>query len=211
VSYFDDHEDRIIYGPKHKRFWDSPLPIKDIKPKELMQIRITFIVSDETTMPAKGKGQPYSQLEVTYKDDKGQTKSKKIMSFANPAVFATLKNANKGDVFDVEMVKNGDYWNWTSIAAVDGSVASAPAANTGFQKAAAPSAAGRSNFETPEERALRQRLIVRQSSLTTAVAILKTEGEQVDKEDVFELAEELHDWVYRKPDLFTEVENDIPF
>lgn len=177
-----------------------------------MNIRITFIVSDETTMPAKGKGQGYNQLEVTYKDDKGQTKSKKIMSFANPTVFATLKNANKGDVFDVEMVKNGDFWNWTSVTPVDGSVASAPAASTGFSKTAATSAPGRSNFETPEERALRQRLIVRQSSITAAFEFLKNQNQVAeDLDQVLDTAERVYDWVYKKPDLFNEVDNDIPF
>lgn len=180
-----------------------------------MQIRITFINGDVTAKAAKsGKGTGYNELEVTYKDDKAQTRSKKIMSFSNPAVFSTLKDAVKGDVFDVEMEKNGEYWNWTSVAKVDGSVASAPASAPGLSKAPAPSPAGRSNFETPEERALRQRLIVRQSSLTAALTYWKESGEGFGLEQVLTTAEQLHDWVYQKPDLFSQPNDnidDLPF
>lgn len=181
-----------------------------------MQIRITFINGDVTPQPAKGKGKPYNMLEVTYKDDNGQTKTKKLMSFSNPAVFSTLKDASKGDVFDIEMEKNGEYWNWTSVTSVDGSVASAPSSGAGFQKAATTAPPGRSNFETPEERALRQRLIVRQSSLAQAIEWTKlcqeVSGEPglLNHETMLVLAEQFYDWVYKKPDLF-EQDNDLPF
>lgn len=182
-----------------------------------MQIRITFINADVQAQPAKGKGQPYNMLEVTYKDDKGQTKAKKLASFSNPSVFATLKDAQKGDVFDIEMVKNGEYWNWTSVSKVDGSVASEPASSPGFKAAPAASAPGRSNFETPEERALRQRLIVRQSSITAALKYYEQNrepGVDYSIHDVFATAELVHDWVYQKPDLFSQPNDnidDLPF
>lgn len=181
-----------------------------------MQITI-IAVNVEKKAPAPGKKQGYEMLTVTYRDERG-VKEKKLMSFASPAVFKVLSTAQPNDVYDVTSVKNeaSGYYDWTAANKSDGSVASAPTSQAGSNKAATTSAPGRSNFETPEERALRQRLIVRQSSLAQAIEF-STAGHAVDdlnEEQVLDLAERFHDWVYKQPDIFTQendIDKDIPF
>jgi DnaJ-class molecular chaperone len=47
---------------------------------------------------AAKNGRSYQSIEVTYKNDLGQTQSKKLMSFSNPTVFNHIKDLNKGDL-----------------------------------------------------------------------------------------------------------------
>lgn len=126
------------------------------------------------------------------------------MSFSNPAVFETMKNAKQGDVFEVTTSKVGEYTQWTSATKSEGDTAAAPTKS-------APASAVRSTYETPEERATRQRLIVRQSSLGHAIEILTTGAKTPpDPSDVETLADRFVAYVYQAPDLFKE-DNDIPF
>lgn len=172
-------------------------------------MRITIIDVSIEKKPGKGGG--YNQAEVTYKNDRDETKQKKIMSFANPAVFDVLQSAKKGDQFEVTTAKQGEFVNWTAAVPFTGKVDAPPEA---ILKASA--SLGRSNYETTEERASRQRLIVRQSSLSNAIEILTTGAKSApDKDSVFALAEQLAEWVYKKPDLFDQPNDvgndDIPF
>ena len=72
-----------------------------------------------------------------------------------------------------------------------------------------------SNYETKEERAARQELIVRQSSLSNAVAILSVGAKTLAKNDVLDLATDLSNWVFNKTTGdskvdFDSFEDDIP-
>lgn len=139
-------------------------------------MNITILSIDIKTVPTT-KGS-YQTADVAYKNNsfQGKVEGKKIMSFgATKDSFATLATAQPGQTFEVTIVKNDKGYNdWVAMAqAVPG--AASPAANapaTGGVKPAA--AAPRSTYETPEERAQRQVLIVRQSSLSSAVALLTT-------------------------------------
>lgn len=180
-----------------------------------MQIKIVSVTVEK--VPGRGKSQGYEKAEVVYRDDRNEVKTKNIVSFSNPAVFSTVKNAVTNDTFDVTVTKDDKgYYQWANITSPNatGSTEAVPQTSTKVQ--GAPLGTGRSNYETPEERALRQRLIVRQSSLSTAVEILTTGAKTPPEKDaVFALAEELHDWVYQKPNLFNQpndLESDpIPF
>lgn len=175
-----------------------------------MQITIKIVAVEVTERPpAAGKKQGFSQLEVTYRDDRGEVKSKKLMSFASPAVFNALKSASPGSQWRVDTEKNGEYRNWTAVTPLDDSGAGTPISPTSSKAAPATSSVGRSSYETPEERALRQRLIVRQSSVTAAITMLThANKDKVTADQVFSLAENVYDWVYQKPDLFNQ-DNDI--
>jgi hypothetical protein len=164
------------------------------------------IVNVDVTTPA---GKKYQQAEVVFKDDTGRVNTKKIMSFANPAVFAAMKDATSGQVYTITQVKNDrGYWDWTA-ASVGGNSAPAQAASSPAPRQASPAPSGR-DFETKEERALRQRLIVRQSSLSNAISMLTPGSKQaLAVGDVIQLAEELNAWVFKEPDLFFETENDL--
>lgn len=142
-----------------------------------------------TSLEDKGK---YSMLEVTYKSE-GQTKAKKLMSFgAGANAFATLKAAQNGEVFQVTSQKNDKgFWDWINVT----KGGSATASVGGTSVAASPSP--RSTYETPEERAHRQILIVRQSSVSSAIEYLKLNGKKTPNvNDVLEAARAFEDFVF---------------
>lgn len=72
------------------------------------------IISCEITKPT---GKNYEQAEIAYKDDKGEIKGKKILSFSNPSVWAIIKGVKAGDKYDISFEKNAKgYWEWTSMS-----------------------------------------------------------------------------------------------
>lgn len=161
------------------------------------------IVNVEVTTPA---GKRYQVAEVIYKQN-GETKTKKIMSFVNPAVFAVVKDAKSGDVYTITQEKDGKgYFQWTSITS--GAEAAASPVSAPARSVAAPST-GR-DFETKDERAERQKLIVRQSSLSNAIATLAPGAKTaLDPNAVLELADKYVAWVTDAPDLFMDTPNDL--
>ena len=157
-----------------------------------MQIQI---ISTTTTTKPTARGS-YQELEVVYKNltFQGKVESKKLMSFgAGADSFKTLSAAASQSVWDVEVVKNDKGYNdWVKTTPSNGS---APA-----QTSAAPAkttASPKSTYETPEERAQRQILIVRQSSLSSAVATLSVGAKSVPKpEDVISVAKQYEAYVF---------------
>ena len=173
-------------------------------------MQITVVDVGQPNTHAGANGRSYQSLEVMYKGVDGKVGSKKLMSFSNPGVFNTAKSWEKGTVVDVITQKDDKgYWQWTGI-------------NIGGQQVAQQSTASSSpttrvtgsNYETKEERAERQKLIVRQSSLSNAIAILTVGAKEIKKADVFALATELNDWVFNtasdKAVDFDSIEDDIP-
>lgn len=157
-----------------------------------MQIQIQFI---DVSVEDKGK---YKMAEVTYKDlAKGQTSSKKLMSFNNATVYKTLVDAKKGEVYTIEMQKNDKgYWDWINASVSNGVNT---VSNTSTEAVGASKASGytspKSTYETPEERAKKQVYIIRQSSAATAVAALKTDKKNPTIEEVISYARQLEDYV----------------
>ena len=138
---------------------------------------------------AAKNGRSYQSIEVTYKNDQGQVANKKLMSFSNPSVFNHIKDLTKGATLNVSTTKDANgYWQWTGI----GGDETAPTSD------AKPATGGRvtgSNYETKEERAARQILIVRQSSLSSAVDLL---GPGKSVEDVIATAKQFEEYVFGK-------------
>lgn len=154
---------------------------------------------------AAKNGRSYQSIEVTYKDDQGQVKNKKLMSFSNPSVFNHIKDLTKGDQINLRTEKDAaGYWQWIGIEG-DKTVAT--------ETKTPPQAGGRvtgSNYETKEERAARQVLIVRQSSLSSAVELL---GPGKSVEEVLAVAKQFEDYVFAKStgiDAINEMEDDFP-
>ena len=164
-----------------------------------MQIQI-ITTSLETKPTAKGS---YQQLEVVFKNltFQGKVESKKLMSFgAGAPTFKTLSTAAAGAIYDIAVVKNDKGFNdWTSASPTDGTApppaAATPAAASEY--GAKTTTTPKSTYETPEERALRQVLIVRQSSVSSAVAMLSVGSKAPLKAaDVIATATELVDYVF---------------
>lgn len=152
-----------------------------------MQIQIEVIAVDDVN---KGK---YNVAEVTFKQD-GKTKDKKVMSFGSQAsAYAKIKTAKKGEVYNVEITKNDNgYWDWIDVQPSSAGGDSGSVPNKGN---AAPA---RGNYETPEERFQRQVYIIRQSSLTNAIAHLNHVKKAYDVTEILTTARTFEEFVFGK-------------
>jgi hypothetical protein len=154
---------------------------------------------------------------------KKELDGKKLVDFRFPEVYAYFKGLKGGEVVQVvsEKKENDKFWNWIGVAPVTGSPEVQAETDTGANKAdqsgavdnprpavrdsAATGSRGKvtgSNYETPAERALRreadrvrQYYIVRQSSISAAIDLLKAQpylngvgGTVFSKEQVVEVA-----------------------
>lgn len=170
-----------------------------------MNINIELI---DVTVEDKGK---YKIAQVAYRDQ-GKAKDKKVMSFgAQENAFKYLQKLEgkaKGINLTVSMEKNKDgYWDWISLT--EGSSQSAAAAPTSGGNAVP----ARGNWETPEERAARQVYIVKQSSLSNAIAVLNQIKKSYEVTEVITLAKEFEAFVFgynEKKDPFSDMLDDIP-
>src|SRR2546429_2230137 len=146
-----------------------------------MQFQIEVL---SVTGPIKNqKGQKsWNVFEVAYKKD-GKIEGKKILDFGNPEVYKLVGQAKQGEVYTVTSEKINDFWNWTGFTKSEPGTAQAPQASApspaesskgtktpeGRTNSGSSGRVTGSNYETPEERARKQRFIIRQSSLTTAL------------------------------------------
>lgn len=145
------------------------------------------------TPEVENKGK-YNQLLVKYQSD-GKDSERKIMSFTFKEVYETLKTAQAGDAFDVKLEKDGKYWNWVEVKplgreAVEASSSSKKPVGT---------------WETAEERAFKQICIVRQSSLSNAIAYLShMEDKSSTPDDVIDLAKQFEAFIFSKGEVTNE-------
>lgn len=157
--------------------------------------------------PGNAKGYQVATIAHSYN---GRAQTQKVLSFANPEVFKQATYLKAGDVVDVDITKNDAGYNqWAKLTQVRGEetveqddnvdkASPIPSkASTGFAPVSGKVIG--SNYETREERAARQVLIVRQSCLAQSVA-LWGQGGALDA--VLDTAQRFVDWVFEKPDLF---------
>lgn len=131
-------------------------------------------------------GKPTCTLAVNYISE-GVTRTQNIVPFANPKVFAVLDDASVGDKFDVTITKNGKYDNWSAIGPVGS-----------FKQATPTTKVIGSNYETAEERAIKQRYIVRQSSLANAISYYNcsVDTPHLSVEGVIAIAKQFEEYVF---------------
>ena len=170
-----------------------------------MQVKIANVEVEWSGNGAK----KYGKAVVDYVYN-GQNRQQKIMSFANPQVFKQVQEL-VGQTVEVEVGKNDkgfSEWKAINVGGAAPSVAGPAAASTTTRVSG-------SNYETKEERAARQVLIVKQSSLTAAVGTLSPGAKAALKpEEVIELAQRYADWVFEKteePSGFEGMSDDIPY
>jgi len=159
-----------------------------------MQFNISVLSCVTSTKTGK-TGKPYQEVEVAYKDlNQNKVASKKIFSFS--PIFKVAAGAQPGQQFTVEAQKPGEYWEWVSMTQLPpGTEQASTAAPTASKGSTTPIT--KSTYETAEERAARQVLIVKQSSISAAVAILSPGAKSSLKvEDVLSTAQTLTDWVF---------------
>lgn len=175
---------------------------------------INIIDVGQPNTRASANGRSFQEMEITYKDESGKIGSKTLRSFSNPGVFNTAKSWQKGDQINVISQKDEKgYWQWTGI-----SLGNEGAQQVKPQASAQPTRVAGSNYETKEERAARQVMIVRQSSLSNAVAALAVGGKaSLDAQAVIDYAKKLEAYVLNQgfdkpvdPLDFDSIEDDIP-
>ena len=165
-----------------------------------MKVKILDVNVETVT---KGKNS-YQKAAVTYTYN-GEARTQNVMSFTNPAVFKAVKE-RVGQEAEVTVIKNDAGYNtWSAVE----DVGTAPAATASPSPAASPTRVTGSNYETPAERASRQVYIVKQSSISAAVALATANKEKATPAEIIAVAQQFVDFVFDKP--IAEMENDIPF
>ncbi len=168
-----------------------------------MNITIQVLSANHSTGKS-AKGTVYQIVELAYKDmEQGKVASKKIFSF-NKHIFNEAVKAQAGNTYEVAMQKGEQYWEWVTMKWVGGvDQASSPTGFTPqttqgtFNGGSSKPTPVKTTYETPEERAARQVLIVRQSSLSTATNLLLAGAKSPPStEAVLGLAQQLTDWVF---------------
>lgn len=171
----------------------------------MAQVQGTVIsISVETDVKKQGGGS-YKGWELVYKTPDGEVRTiaKPVQGLRfNAALKNQLSDLVAGDTFTLVQEKNAQGFNDVkSVTKGFSDVEQAPAPTA---QGAKPTTSGGSNsytqrdFESKDERTVKQRLIVRQSSVAQAVAILSVGSKSVNIEDVKSLAEDLTDFVYEQ-------------
>lgn len=148
----------------------------------------TIVIKEVSTEFVKKGKAGYNMASVVY-DDNGKRFTKKIMSFANPSVYEVVTSAKPEDVFEVKIVKEGEYYNWAALT---------PAAKEDSPKSPAAGRVVGNNYETADERKIKQLYIIKQSSIANALEYLKNTQPSGDYGvvDVANIAQEFVDFVY---------------
>lgn len=158
----------------------------------------------------------YNSMEIAYKNITFENKveGKKLVDFNDKAVFEFFKGLKNGDKVTVTKDKgdNDQYWKWVGADFTGNSQGtSAGTANAPVQQSSTNAGTdnsvvtrGRvtgSNYETSEERAARQRYIVRQSSVGAAIELLKANGAPFDTGNVIDVAKQFEAFVFDKGEI----------
>jgi hypothetical protein len=188
---------------------------------------VVISVSLETDVKKQGGG-TYKGWELVYKTLEGEVRTiaKPVQGLRfNAALKSALGSLSAGDEFTLTQEKNAQGFNDVKsiekgfVHGISEPAPTGTSSNSGSTRntgTTSNSYAAR-DFETKVERAERQRLIVRQSSLAQAIAV-KSVGAKgaIQVEDVLGLAELFADWVFTNPtdgqvDPMAGLEDDIPY
>lgn len=157
---------------------------------------VISVVSVDKTTP---QGKKYSVLEVMYKNQSFQNKAeeKKLNSYYDKPVFEILQDANKGDVFTISRQKDDNgFWKWVGITAGEG--AAGKSTGSAASSTAAPTSTSGRSYVADD---VKQDMIIRQSSLASAVNFCKDKEDFTHKE-VIDVAQMFVEFVYnKKPDV----------
>ena len=145
----------------------------------------------------KAANKNYVVTNLSYKTSDGKVKGLKIFPFKDQAeVAAAFVDAVEGDVYDVTFRKNEkDFWELAPTPVRTGArVEKAVSAGAASVGSTAPAVRG--NWETSEERAARQVMIARQSSLQRTLEFFELTGhKKPDLDDVLKVTEVLVNYV----------------
>lgn len=149
-----------------------------------MEIKVLSVSKPETE--TKGT-RTWQSIVVTFEDKKGK-REKKLVSYADGYKDFTDLNSFPCNV-NVKVVKEGDFWNWKGIESV--SDASEPQT-----KGSTSTTVQKGNWETSEERAAKQRYIVRQSSITNAISFYELMDRAATVSEILVVAQAFEAFVF---------------
>jgi hypothetical protein len=121
-----------------------------------MNINIKVISVSKPEFKSKGKAK-WQEITVQFDSDKGQ-QTRKVLSF-NKEVYEQAVNMKPGSYYDVEIQKEGDFWNWVRVEEAKAPEGAAPQA--------ARSGSTQTSDRVPDRE--RQEMIVRQSCIGYAL------------------------------------------
>ena len=140
-----------------------------------MKFQIEVIQVIEETDKTNNRGGKYNAINLVYKKD-GKVEPKSFPDWSNKEIYEALKALKQGDLKTITTEKVNGFWKWLKLESfqrkddledvTEGTVTEA-VSNSSYK----PGKVIGSNYETKEERAARQILIVRQSCLSTSVAL----------------------------------------
>lgn len=143
----------------------------------------------------KNGGGSYKGTGLLYRDESGSAKEQNFHNNAlkyNPQLKDSLSSLIPGDQFTMVKEKEGEFWNVKSITKNAGN----SGVNSVSNKTPANTSQGKGTWETPEERAKKQVYIVRQSSISAAVALAATKKVPPTAEDVIATAKLFEAYVF---------------
>lgn len=159
-----------------------------------MQFQIEVVAVVAETKPT-AKGTTYVMLDLAFRNlTTGKIEGKKLVPFGDSeVVYKVFKDAKAGSQFTVTAEKGEKFWQWTKAEALAPGSANTPKAVSGSTPAP------RSTYETPEERAIKQVSITRQSSIKSAIDLLSIGAKSPPTVGmVLEVAGQLTEWVFSK-------------
>ena len=137
----------------------------------------------------------YKQMTCTHTDlATGKTDGKKMIDiYTDKKVYSELSTAKPGSMYTVTRQKNDKgYWEWTALEPLLEAPVTSPATEGAPRSTAKTERVG--SWETPNERAMRQVYIVRQSSIANAVEFLK--GTAADTDEILLVAKKFENYVF---------------
>ncbi len=153
------------------------------------------------TDATKQAGGTYKAWQLVYKGSDGKIKdvTKPVQGLKyNAQLKEALAALAPGDVFTMTVEKNDKGFNDVKSLVKGADAAAMPTAPSNVSSGGTRVTG--SNYETKEERAARQRLIVRQSSLTAALSYNELVKGKPSIEEVIELADYFTNWVFEVKD-----------
>ena len=135
----------------------------------------------------KPTGKNYEQAEIAYKDDKGEIRGKKVLSFSHPDAWKVVCKFKPGEKYNVQSTKNEKgFWEWPEVSPyVEGESVQTQSVS------AKPKASG-SDFRSREE-------IIRTTALEVSadVCIANKGKETVSVEQVISMAKYLTTYIIK--------------
>jgi hypothetical protein len=169
-----------------------------------MNILGNVISYNPNTKVAKQGGGTYDAWELVYRTTENEvktvTKPATGLRF-NKALANGLADLKPGEDFTLTMEKKGQFWEAQAVGKghneTTSEVPQAAAKTDGNRSEVRGGKVTGSNYETPEERAKKQVLIIRQSSIRDAISLLARDGAQPKVDEIIEVAKELEKHVWK--------------